>query len=146
MFMIYKWIHAFIHTILIWVKISNLSNKSYSQRKHPSQKLLAEHVYFRGLILYPPSKLNTSLSPQVLALNCVMVASRLNYLHTWWRHQMETFSALLTICAVNSPVTGEFPTQRPVPRGFDVFFNLCLNKRFSKQSWGWCFEMSLRSL
>ena len=33
---------------------------------------------------------------------------------TWWRHQMETFSALLAICAGNSPVPGEFPTQRPV--------------------------------
>ena len=29
--------------------------------------------------------------------------------HTWWRHQMETFSALLAICAGNSPVTGEYP-------------------------------------
>ena len=35
---------------------------------------------------------------------------------TWWRHQMETFSALLAICAGNSPVHGEFPTQRPVTR------------------------------
>ena len=33
-----------------------------------------------------------------------------------WRHQMETFFALLAICAGNSPVTGEFPTQRPVTR------------------------------
>ena len=39
----------------------------------------------------------------------------------WWRHQMETFSALLAICARNSPVAGEFPTQRPVTRSFDVF-------------------------
>ena len=31
---------------------------------------------------------------------------------TWWRHQMETFSALLAICAGNSPVPGEFPAQR----------------------------------
>ena len=38
----------------------------------------------------------------------------------WWRHQMETFSALLAICAGNSPVPGEFPTQRPVTRSFDV--------------------------
>ena len=29
----------------------------------------------------------------------------------WWRHQMEAFSALLAICAGNSLVTGEFPTQ-----------------------------------
>ena len=59
---------------------------------------------------------------------------------TWWRHQMETFSALLAICAGNSPVSGEVPAQRPVTRSFDIFFDLRLNKRFSKQSWGWWFE------
>ena len=58
----------------------------------------------------------------------------------WWRHQMETFSPLLAICAGNSPVTGEFLAQRPVTRSFDVFFDLRLNKRLSKQSWGWWFE------
>ena len=60
---------------------------------------------------------------------------------TWWRHQMETFSALLAICAGNSPVTGELPAQRPVTRRFDVFFDLRLNKPLSKQWWGWWFEM-----
>ena len=35
---------------------------------------------------------------------------------------------------------GEFPTQRPVTRSFDVFFHLRLNKRLSKHSWGWWFE------
>ena len=59
---------------------------------------------------------------------------------TWWRHQMETFSALLAICAGNSPVTGEFPTQRPVTRSFDVYFDLRPNERLSKQSWCWWFE------
>ena len=44
---------------------------------------------------------------------------------------METFSALLAICAGNSPVPGEFPSQRPVTRSFDVFFDLRLNKRLS---------------
>ena len=47
---------------------------------------------------------------------------------------METFSALLALCVVNSPVTGEFPAQRPVTQSFDVFFDLCLNKQLSKQS------------
>ena len=32
----------------------------------------------------------------------------------WWRHQMETFCALLALCVGKSPVTGEFPSQRPV--------------------------------
>ena len=52
---------------------------------------------------------------------------------------METFSALLAICAGNSPVPGEFHTQRPVTRSFDVFFDLHPNKRLSKQWWGWWF-------
>ena len=45
---------------------------------------------------------------------------------------METFSTLLAICVGNSPVTGEFPAQSPVTRSFDVFFDLRLNKQFSK--------------
>ena len=57
-----------------------------------------------------------------------------NYIRTWWRHQMETFSASLAICAGNSPVPGEFPAQWPVSQSFDVFFHLRLNKRLSKQS------------
>ena len=64
----------------------------------------------------------------------------------WWRHQMETFSALLAICAGNSPIAGEFPAQRPVTRSFDVFFDLRLNKRLSKQCWCWWFETPSRPL
>ena len=65
---------------------------------------------------------------------------------SWWRHQMETVSALLAICAGNSPVPGEFPAQRPATRSFDVFFDLRLNERLGKQSWGWWFETLLLPL
>ena len=65
---------------------------------------------------------------------------------SWWRHQMEAFSALLAICAGNSPVPGEFSAQRPVRWSFHVFFDLRLNKPLSKQSWGWWFEMLLSRL
>ena len=41
---------------------------------------------------------------------------------------------------------GEFPTQRPVTRSFDVYFDLRLNKPLSKQPWGWWFETLSRSL
>ena len=60
----------------------------------------------------------------------------------WWRHQMETFSALLALCVV----TDEFPSQRPVMRSFAIFFHLPLNKRLRKQSWGWWFETPCCSL
>ena len=41
---------------------------------------------------------------------------------------------------------GEFPPQRQVTRSFDVFFDLRLNKRLSKQPWGWWFETPSWSL
>ena len=62
---------------------------------------------------------------------------------TWWRHQMET---LLALCEGNSPVTGEFPSQRPVARSFGVFFDLRLNTRLSKPSRCRRFETPSRSL
>ena len=48
---------------------------------------------------------------------------------------METFSALLAICARNSPVTGEFFAQMLATQSFDVFLDLRLNKRLSNQWW-----------
>ena len=101
--------------------------------------------------------------PYIPTLYKTMVAStRLRWVIVWhvlyfssvhvrpswssWRHQMETFSALLALWAGNSPVTGEFASQRPVTRSFDVFCDLCPNKRLVKQSWGWWFETPSRSL
>ena len=52
-----------------------------------------------------------------------------DYAQPWWRHQMETFSALLALCAGNSPLT-----------------DLRLNKRLGKQWWGWWFETPSRPL
>ena len=86
-------------------------------------------------------------SPQISIINLLL------YLDIFWEEKMfrklktliahddvikwKLFSALLALCAGNSPVTGEFPAQRPVTRSFDVFFDRLLNKRLSKQSWGW---------
>ena len=55
-------------------------------------------------------------------------------------------SAILALWPGNLPVTGEFPAQRPVARSFHMFFYLRLNKRLSKQSWGWWFETPSLSL
>ena len=50
------------------------------------------------------------------------------------------------IFRVAGPVCGEFPSQRPVTRNFDVCFDLFLNKRLSKQSWGWWIKTPSRPL
>ena len=52
-----------------------------------------------------------------------------------------TFSALLAICAGNSPLP-----KKPVERSFYIFFDLRLNKRLNKQPWGWWFETLSRPL
>ena len=61
-------------------------------------------------------------------------------IHNMMTTSIGNISALLALCAGNSPVTGEFPSQRPVRRSFDVFFDLRLNQRLSKQTQGWWFE------
>ena len=68
---------------------------------------------------------------QLLQVRDDSVSARVGYLPPWWHHQMETFSASLVLCAGNSLVTGEFPSQRPVTRSFDIFFDL----RLEKNSW-----------
>ena len=50
------------------------------------------------------------------------------------------------ISRVTVHLCGEFPTQRPINWSFDVFFDLRLNKRLSKQLWGWWFETLSRLL
>ena len=58
---------------------------------------------------------------------------------------METFSVLLVLGKGNPPVTGGFPSQRPVTRGFDVFSDVIPDIRLSKQTRCWWFEPPWRS-
>ena len=83
----------------------------------------------------------------VLPLHVVSYSGLANTLtlFSWWLHQMDTGYALLALCAGHSPVTGEFPAERPLTRSFDVFFDLRLNTWLSKQSWGWWFETQSHS-
>ena len=90
-----------------------------------------------------PKHWTSSTAVTVAEMQCI---HNWSYLVSWWRHRIETFSALLSICAGNSPVIGEFPTQRPVRQSFDCFFDLRLHKRLSKWRWGWWFETPSRSL
>ena len=93
------------------------------------EKLL--HYDFRLLISHRDFLLSLSNHDfwfTMIALFIWQPYSSIGNTKSWWRHQMETFSALLAICAGNSPVNGGFPTQRPVTRSFDVFCHLRLNK------------------
>ena len=73
------------------------------------------------------------------------IDGHLKPLYTWWRHQMDKFSMLLALCEGNQPMTSGFPSQRPVTRSFDVFFDLHKNKRLGNNRRQW-FEAPLCSL
>ena len=80
-------------------------------------------VFWNHLMIMPLSG-QEDVTVDELTLVQVMAWCRQGTSHyrsqAWWRHQIETFSALLDICAGNSPVTVEFPSQRPVTRNFDI--------------------------
>ena len=110
--------------ISVWFLLSNSNGK-----------------YIFGLNTDVVKTTKISVNFVVLPGSSTLYTIRTRWLFVIWMmtHQMET-SALLAMCAANSPVPGEFPTQRPVTRTFDVFFDLRLNKRLSKQCRGWWFE------
>ena len=114
--------------------------------------MITKIAKFMGPILGPPGICRPQMGPMNLAIWVLFSRNVLQVLqvlifwtpNTWWRHQMETFSALLALCDGNSPVTSEFSSQRPVTRSIDVFFNLRLNKWLNKQSRRRGFETPLR--
>ena len=123
------------YTDLLFIQTGNLSNSKY--RHLPGARNTV-----------PLKEAQISPISQKACLSTPISGGTIYVLHTfaWWGHQMETFAALLAICAGNSPITGEFPAHRPVTRSFGVFFDLRLNKPLSKQWWGWWFETLSRPL
>ena len=128
---------SIVHSIICWCV----------DQKHQSSASLA---FVRGIIWSPvDSPHKGPITRKMFPFDDVIPIQRILFIHiviqfwlviVWWRHQMETFSALLALCAGNSPVPGDFPAQRPVTRSCDVFFDLRLNNRLSKQWRGWWFE------
>ena len=106
---------------MLGLKLNHVSKRGHRKQRRPDISIFSERILY--------------FSP----LSAIWVVGSF-FSEAWWRHQMETFSALLAICVGNSPVPGEFPIQMPVTRSFDVFFDLRLNKRLSKKSWGFWFE------
>ena len=131
----------------MWIHYERLHN--HNKAKHNKTVCI-----FLGIYCILPAISFDSVSPQdSLHSACLATSREWCTLFTTYLHQgkqpmmtssnlMETFSALLAICAV----TGEFPSQRPVTRRFDVSFDLRPNERLSKQSWGWWVETPSRPL
>ena len=131
----------------VWIKLPwSLQNKPVWIYPYPSGQLHLHCVQTSDCpsnsetTLTNMRKYVTGMCHKLLYVTSTQMAFSIVVYITWWRHPMETFSALLAICAGNLPVPGEFPAQRPVTRSFNVFFDLRPNKRLGKQCWGWWFE------
>ena len=103
-----------------------------------------ELLYFSVVCPTVVSILNHSSSSLVfhihlLELSFCMYSLIFNTVVSCWRDRMKTFSVLLVLCEGNSPVTGEFPSQRPATRSSDLFFDLRLNNGWvnSREAGDW---------
>ena len=138
-----------------WFKL-DLAHRSFQEtapwfRRSTDTELIASEVYYWAVM----TSETKSIKGRVLFLahtwvllprywNVAKSTTRMPDVWPWWRYQLETFSTLLALCAGNSTVTGEFLSHRLLTRNFDIFFDLRLNIRLSKQSWGWWFETPSR--
>ena len=125
----------------IWINTSCelIMNDCITTTKQSTTKPCA---YFLGYTVCSSWIIKITFCTKLLFINRL-------YIHiciSWWCHQMEIFSALLALCVRNSPVTGEFPSQRPVTRSFDAFLPAPWIKRLSKNSCGWWLQTPSRSL
>ena len=66
--------------------------------------------------------------------------------NSWYCDRNMMTSSNGSIFRVTGPLCGEFPSQRPVTRSFDISFDLRLDKWLGKQSWGWWFKTPSRPL
>ena len=115
---VHRWPSMFIEVALV---VLWQSEGPSSYRQHVSHSALANDLEFNSTFFR---------------------IKKSNFYYIMMTSSMETFSALL------AHLCGEWwiPAQRPVTRSFGAFFDLRLNKRLSKQSWGWWFETLSRPL
>ena len=126
---------------------------------HDSWLLLSVDQTFSRVVVTEVSNISMVVNYwiNVRDLHLYPLSSSSNFV---FRVMLQQLSSIVCVCVCSSneniycvtgplcgEFTGEFPAQRPVTRSFYfIFFYLYLNKRLSKQSWGWWFETSSRSL
>ena len=123
------WIHIYISFFHKGTAKHNSIRNTISPRYNTSQYNMLLHAARQWQRIGADNSWRTlgrqfEVLPGIYSLFDIRVLIVPYFWPSWWRHQMETFSALLALCAGNSPLTGEFPSQRAVTRSFDVFFDL----------------------
>ena len=134
LFFLYKNCCVIIHIVLKSECCSQESNNNLGNYSMNSS------IQFNPMFFHPHMIQNKSYREAM-----VLCGRQAQKLHMMTSSNGNIFR-VTAICAGNSPVPGDFPAQRPVTRSFDNVFDLRLNTRLNKQSWGWWFETLLRPL
>ena len=138
------------HTGKVYIRIDTTLVRNYHTIQQMISWLLFKLFYWfwRRLYCVQPYAIQ---SPFIFRAVLIRLLSRPGFYRKGWAPNMMA-SSNGNIFRVTGPLCGEFtgpgefPAQRPVTRGFDVFFDLHLNKRLSKQPRGWLFETPSWSL
>ena len=110
-----------LHWYFPWATALHLHNMT--SRGGKLQQLHCYHPFSDSLDIYLTKNHYENYSPKMVPIAKIWgPGSWTNCTYHMMTSSNEKFSALLAICAGNSPV------QRPVTRSFDVFFDLRLNK------------------
>ena len=101
-----------------------MSHERYYVWNHPKFVSLF-NILFRSSTSCSGQNERRHQSSAWLTLSWESTGYSLYFTHTWWRHQMETFSALLAFCAENhrSPVTSP---HKGLWRGALMFSLICV--------------------
>ena len=142
-------------TELSRIKLKNLNSTAHSYDQQVFSPLDLTHMHICQRTVSQVQTMASHLFGMIILVHSWYVTNNIRFhqktlhsitWHIWWCHQMETFTALLALCAGNllSPVNS--PHKGQWHRALVFFFDLCLNKQLSKQSRCWWFEMPSRSL
>ena len=139
---VHVWISIYYYPLHTWItpfaKIwSGLLSDHYQSSVNPRYPL----KYLYNHILPWPA-LQLDYFNNVLFNQCIVSGAITNTMNLYVGFDISLI--LANIIAIFT--IGEFPAKRPVTRSLNVFFDQRLNKRLSKQSWGWWFETLSRPL
>ena len=85
-----------------------LNGDMFCSVSYVSKYLFTEYI---SINIHPFHRLCSVVGGRNFPHKVASVALHKSYTESWWRHQMETFSALLPLYVGNSPVAGEFPRK-----------------------------------
>ena len=145
-----QWSKRYHEMMKLYQKGWFLSRKCNTGRSHFSLGAMSDNVH--DTLSPVVIKMHYTFHGYVIALNAIPLWYISHHIWYAWHSIYMMTSSNGSIFRVTGHLCGEFTGARGIPskglvtRSFDVFFDMRLNQRLSKQWWGWWFETLPRPL